>query len=114
MKLHRPGFPPVITDEPAAAAPAKPSGPKPFLTIEQARLAALSRHAPLNTGVQQPPSSTTQFLKTETEIIPQVKQQPLIDNNPPPATPVVNADGLTPEEEAELAMLLAKRVSPPK
>jgi hypothetical protein len=80
-------------------------------------LAAQSRHAA--TGIVQPPSSTTQFLKTETLVIPTVPQQPLIDKaaeaeaEKAAAATTVNADGLTPAEEAELEMLLAKRIVPP-
>ncbi len=89
------------------AAPAAPAAPADPVTNTGS---PLQGPAP-NPGASGAPATT--------QIIPPVAPQPLIDNNKPPATPpaapkqpepeVNTSTELTPEEEAELDALLAKR-----
>lgn len=136
MKVFRPGLPPVFTDEDAAEQPPKVPTPAekaagvgiPFLTPEQAKAAADARHAasipvepvkPEEKVVPTAPSPNpgASGAPATTQIIPPVAPQPLIDKTaePNPAPAAISqpeskpSTVLTPEEEAELDALLAKR-----
>lgn len=117
---------PFLTPEEAIKAAAarhaasQPLPAKPPLTAAEQTALDLA-HAALNGSLPQGPSPNpgASGAPATTQIIPPVAPQPLIDNNKPPATPPVattqpepevnTSPELTPEEEAELDLLLAKR-----